>query len=124
LSFSCAGGPPREEGGVRLEEKSVFVGELIAIFPGLFVHGLGHLYAGNDDRACEIMTMELCSVLTMGLGGALVALGESEDADAVTISGWIGVGIGAVPFLGTWIYDIVYTPSEIHEYNKRIRALE
>jgi len=106
---------------IRPPRKSVLVGELLAIFPGLIVHGLGHRYAGNHDRANEILTMELFSVLTAGVGGGLVALGESEDADALRVAGWIGVGMGAIPFLGTWIYDIVYTPSEIRAFNERRR---
>ena len=118
---ACAGLGSRETDGSP-GEKSILIGELIAIFPGLFVHGLGHRYAGNTDAADEIMTMELYSALTMGLGAGLVALGESEDAEAVTVSGWVGVGVGAIPFLGTWIYDIVYTPSEITQYNRRLSA--
>jgi hypothetical protein len=125
LGSSCASGPAGSEsfadGSRSSEEKSVLLGELIAIFPGFFVHGLGHRYAENDDTASELMYLELYSVLTMGLGGALLALGDSQDAEAVEIAGWVGIGVGAVPFLGTWVYDIVYTPSEIRRHNDRIR---
>lgn len=110
---SCAGGPPR---------KSVIVGELCAIFPGLVIHGLGHRYAGNVEKANEILAMEAYSILTAGLGGGLVAVGQSEDADAVTVAGWIGVGSGALGFIGTWLYDIIYTPSEVAKYNRRMAA--
>jgi hypothetical protein len=103
------------------EEKSVLVAELIAIFPGLLVHGLGHRYAGDTDTANEILLMEGYSLLTAGLGGALYAIGESEDADAVRVAGWIGMGVGGAGFLGTWLYDLVYTPSAIEEHNRQVR---
>ena len=122
---SCSLGPDR--GGAdgtsfEREEKSVFIGELLAIFPGLFVHGLGHRYAGNTERANELLMMELYSGATAGLGGGLYALGRSEDADALEIAGWVGIGVGGIAFQGTWIYDIVYTPSEVNRYNARIAA--
>jgi hypothetical protein len=117
LLASCAGGP-----GAHPEEKSVFVGELIAIFPGFFVHGLGHRYAGNTEKANEILVMEAYSLLTAGLGGGLLALGHSEDAEAVEIAGWVGIGAGGVGFLGTWIYDILFTPGQIEEHNKLLRG--
>ncbi len=117
LLSSCAGGPS-PTGEAR--KKSPFVGELLAIFPGIIVHGMGHRYAENYEKANEILAMELYSLLPMGLGAALYAIGESEDAEAVEITGWIGIGVGAVPFIGTWIYDLVYTPSEVRRFNRRI----
>ena len=100
----------------------MLVGELLAIFPGFVVHGLGHRYAEATDTADQILFMELYSVLTIGLGAGLWAIGNAEDAEAVEIAGYVGMGVGAIPFLGTWIYDIVYTPSEIHRYNKKVRS--
>ena len=120
LCAACASGPESGEPA----RKSVLVGELLAIFPGFFVHGLGHRYAGNVERADEILLMEAFSVLTLGLGGGLVAIGESEDAEAVEIAGWVGIAVGAIPFLGTWVYDIVYTPAEVREHNRRVAAGE
>jgi hypothetical protein len=117
LLSSCAGGAAAN-GAPRA--KSPILGELLAIFPGVIVHGMGHRYAGNPEKADEILAMELYSLLPMGLGGTLVGIGKSQDAEAVEIAGWIGVGVGAVPFLGTWIYDLVYTPSEVRRYNQQI----
>ena len=121
LCPACASRPTAETSDDP-EEKSVLVGELLAIFPGFFVHGLGHRYAENDDVADELLYMEVYSVLTVGLGAALWGLGEAEDADALRIAGYVGMGVGAVPFLGTWIYDIAFTPSEINRYNEQLRA--
>ena len=114
---SCAAGPDAHP-----EEKSVLVGELLAIFPGFFVHGLGHRYAGNTEKANELLLMEGYSLLTAGLGGGLLALGHSEDAEAVEIAGWVGIGAGGVGFLGTWIYDIIFTPGEVEEHNRMLRG--
>jgi hypothetical protein len=119
LLSSCAGGPPATESGAPAR-KSALVGELLAFFPGFFVHGMGHRYAGNHDRANDILALELYSFLGIGLGGILYGIGRSEDAEAVEIAGLVGMGIGAIPFLGTWIYDLVYTPSEVDRYNSRL----
>lgn len=116
---SCAGA---SAAGDRLpEEKSVLVAELLAIFPGLLVHGLGHRYAGDPDTADELLLMEGYSLLTAGLGGTLYAIGDHEDADAVRVAGWVGMGVGGAGFLGTWLYDLVYTPSAVEEHNRRVR---
>ena len=119
LLSSCAGGPPATEDGAPAK-KSPVVGELLAFFPGFFVHGMGHRYAGNHEKANEILAMELYSLLPIGLGGILYGIGRSEDAEAVEIAGLVGMGIGAIPFLGTWIYDLVFTPSEVNRYNSRL----
>ncbi|MBI4605129.1 MAG: hypothetical protein HY721_24460 [Planctomycetes bacterium] len=122
--LSCAPVPRRAGAGaapVELEEKSVLAGELLAIFPGLFVHGLGHRYAGNAEQADDLLMMELYSGLTAGLGGGLYAIGDSEDADAVRVAGWVGIGVGGAGFLGSWLYDIVFTPGEIERYNRKLR---
>src|SRR5262245_7190445 len=101
LLTSCAGGPASTEAGPPAE-KSALVGELLAFFPGFFVHGMGHRYAENHEKADEIFSMQLYSLLPIGLGGILYGIGKSEDAEAVEIAGLVGMGIGAVPFLGTW----------------------
>ncbi len=117
LLASCAGAPRCP--GDEPSRKSPVVGELLAIFPGILVHGMGHRYAGNSEKADEILAMEAYSLFPIALGGTLWAIGEDQDADAIRIAGWVGMGVGAVPFLGTWVYDLVYTPSEVERYNLR-----
>jgi hypothetical protein len=121
LSSGCAGRSTLESEAAP-QEKSVLVGQLLAIFPGFVVHGLGHRYAGNIERANELLLMEGYSLLVAALGGGLVALGRSEDAEAVEIAGYVAMGIAAVPFFGSWIYDIVYTASEVEKHNRRLEA--
>lgn len=122
LLSSCAGLNERPDGSPPqgAEPKSALVGELLAIFPGILVHGMGHRYAGNSQKADEILTMEAYALLTSGLGGGLYGIGVSQDAKAVEIAGWVGIGVGGVAFLGTWIYDLVYTPSEVDRYNRQV----
>jgi hypothetical protein len=66
--------------------------------------------------------MEVYSLLTAGLGAGIWAIGDSQNAEAVEITGYAGMGVGGVVFLGTWIYDMVYTPAEVEEYNRGIKA--
>jgi len=117
-----AGAPAAGAGGEERPRKSALVGELLAIFPGAVVHGMGHRYAGNKEKADEILAMELYSLLPVGLGATLYGIGVSQDAEAVEVAGLIGMGVGAVPFLGTWIYDMVFTPSEVERYNRQASA--
>lgn len=128
LASACAGGPRgrgvRGISGGQEEpegEKSALLGTVLAIFPGLLVHGMGHRYAGNSEKANEILTMEGYSLLTAGLGGGLYAIGDARDADAVKVAGWVGISAGGAAFLGSWIYDIVFTPSEVKRYNRSLR---
>lgn len=121
LGVSCAGGPSSRASGDP-EERSVLAGELLAIFPGFFVHGMGHRYAGNKERADELLLMEGYSALTAGLGGGLAAVGAHEDLDALEVTGWVGVGVGGVGFLGSWLYDVIFTPSEVKRYNRSRRS--
>jgi len=121
LLSSCAS-LPESSAQEAHEQKSALVGELLAVFPGILVHGTGHRYAGNADKANEILAMEGYSLLTAGLGGGLYTVGVTQDAKAVEIAGWVGIGVGGIAFLGTWIYDLVYTPSEIDRYNRQLTA--
>jgi hypothetical protein len=122
IFLASCGSAPRAGEERSAARKSPVVGELLAIFPGIFVHGMGHRYAGNADKADEILVMELYSLIPIALGGALWGIGENQDAEAVRVAGWIGMGIGAVPFLGTWVYDLVYTPSEVGRYNAALEG--
>ena len=120
LLASCQTAPPaghpEDEVG---SPKSVLVGELIAIFPGLLWHGLGHRYAGDVKKAEEIELMEAYSLIAGGAGAGMV-LGAKDDDDLkfLEISGYTVGGLGALLFVGSWLYDVIYTPAAVNRYNK------
>jgi hypothetical protein len=122
LLCSCQTAPDRDRHGLVDEfdrpQKSVLIGELLAIFPGLLWHGLGHRYAGDIKKAEEIELMEAYGIVAGGAGTGLVFAGRSDDdLIGLEITGWSVGGVGALLFVGSWLYDIIYTPSAVHRYN-------
>ncbi|HAK97620.1 MAG TPA: hypothetical protein DCM87_22170 [Planctomycetes bacterium] len=120
LPCSCRTAPrPGHPEEADFSPKSVILGELIAIFPGIIWHGLGHRYAGDTAKAEEIEQMEALSLLAAGVGTGLVFAGRSNDnLMSLQVSGYTVGGIGALGFVGTWLYDIIYTPAAIDRYNR------
>ena len=121
----CSCSSTEREDGLREEvvqsPKSVIIGELIAIFPGFIWHGLGHRYAGDPKKAAEIELLEAYSLIGLGAGTGLISAGRSDDnLRGLEITGYTVGGLGALAFLGSWIYDIIYTPDAVYRYNARI----
>ena len=106
----------------------VIVAELIAIFPGMFVHGLGHLYAGDEQTFGRLSNLgQLGYLLTVAGGGLLVGgyfldkddtevLGQDlTDPTAYSLyaAGGVASGIGLAYFFTAWFYDIIDTPRAV-----------
>src|SRR5579885_329732 len=53
---------------------------LLAFFPGLLIHGYGHFYAGDNLTGNVLLTGEVISVLSVGLGALI-------KSDTTTFSG-------------------------------------
>jgi hypothetical protein len=99
---------------------SVWVGELLAIFPGLLVHGMGHYYAGDHQTAKRLRHIgEFGYVLTAvggGMGvGAYYLDQEDLNGFAYTLYGTGGVlVIAGITYIFTaWIYDMIDTPRAV-----------
>jgi hypothetical protein len=103
---------------------SVILGELIAIFPGFFVHGLGHHYAGDYKTSRRLSHVGQLGYLLTAVGGGL-AVGayyidkgdDDNDYQGIVYSmygagGTIGV-IGVGYFLVAWFYDMIDTPRAV-----------
>lgn len=99
---------------------SVIVGELLAIFPGILVHGLGHYYAGDHATASKLFRIgEFGYVLTAvggGLGFAGYALDRNDQKGfAYSLYGTGGtIALAGVFYVFTaWIYDLLDTPRAV-----------
>jgi hypothetical protein len=103
---------------------SVLLGELIAIFPGFFVHGLGHNYAGDYKTWRRLSHIGQLGYLLTAVGGGL-AVGayyidkgdDDNDYQGIVYSmygagGTIGV-IGVGYWLVAWFYDMIDTPRAV-----------
>jgi len=112
---------PEEE---ERPQKSVLVAELLAIFPGLLWHGLGHQYAGDQKTARELRKAGQWGYLLTALGGGLAVGGyyldksgdgiEDNYALSLYIAGGAAGGAGSVLFLTVWFYDMIDTPRAVH----------
>ena len=117
--------PPLRDDETYLERQptgSVFVGQLIAIFPGFFVHGLGHHYAGDYRTSRKLSNIGQFGYILSLLGGGMLLGGyyldkEEDDYDnyAYSLYGAGGVVsvVGVSYLLTAWIYDIVDTPRAV-----------
>lgn len=102
------------------ERGSVIVGELLAIFPGMLVHGLGHYYAGDYKTAARLFRIgEFGYLLTAVGGGAGVGAYylEREDQKGYAYSLYATGGtlavVGLSYFFTAWIYDMIDTPRAV-----------
>jgi len=99
---------------------SVFVGELLAIFPGLFWPGLGHHYAGDYDTSRKLLRVGEMGVALTALGVAAGFGGYSLDRNdqegfaygLYATGGVLGV-IGVTYWMSAWFYDMVDTPRAV-----------
>ena len=80
----------------------------MALFPGSFLHGVGHYYAEDE------------------FFGGLCAGAEGASIPFMIFSMWGGAGssglfiTGMVLFWGSWIFDVIHAPVSAEHYNERI----
>ena len=96
---------------------------LLALFPGLLIHGYGHFYADDNLMGNVLLTGEVVSVLSVGLGVLVKSdtktfsgglLGDPGNA------GNIGNNLiwgGIIAFTGLWIVDMAHAPAAAKDYN-------
>ena len=97
--------PLREEDYAEAEEEkpgvgSVIVGQLLSIFPGMFVHGLGHYYAGDYETATRLRHVGEVGYISLAIGGGLVVGGYFLDQEDDLVQGYAYGMYGAGGFIG------------------------
>jgi TM2 domain-containing membrane protein YozV len=100
--------------------KSESTATMLAVFPGFFVHGLGHFYAGSYGTAMILFGLEML-VVPGTLAEISYALAENRDdekSDAYTAAFIVSIAA----FLGSWIYDLAHADIAVRKYNDRVRA--
>jgi hypothetical protein len=98
----------------------ILVGELIAIFPGLIVPGLGHYYAGDYRTSAQLRRVGQFGQLLTAIGGGLLYGGYALDRnDQKTFAyslygtgGTIGI-LGLFFYMTAYVYDVIDTPRAV-----------
>lgn len=96
---------------------------LLAFFPGILIHGYGHFYAGDNIMGNVLLTGEVVSVLSVGLGALIKSdtntfsgglLGDPNNAGNVGNNLIWG---GVIAFAGFWIVDMAHAPTAASDYD-------
>jgi TM2 domain-containing membrane protein YozV len=101
---------------VQSNKKSPTAALLLALVPGSVVHGAGHFYAGKVKTGFILLGTEIVG-MSLLMGGALSALPGNVKENRGEMMGFIGFSL----FLGSWIYDIVQSPSEVKKHNEGLQ---
>ncbi|MFP4466632.1 MAG: hypothetical protein ACLFP1_06255 [Candidatus Goldiibacteriota bacterium] len=106
-----------------LEPKDPILGTVLAIGPGLLVHGWGHFYAEDYKMGLSLFTIELASLGAIGWGAYQYNNAETwtnvgGNADEVRRGAQITMAAGFLFFAATYIADIALAGQAAEQYNK------
>ena len=48
----------------------------------------------------------------------IFAADDNDDMQFLEVSGYTVAGLGGLLFVGSWLYDVIYTPAAVNKYNK------
>src|SRR5271154_149897 len=96
---------------------------LLALFPGILIHGYGHFYAEDPLMGNVLLTGEVVSVVSVGFGALIKSdtttfsggiLGDSNNANNVGNNLIWG---GIIAFTALWIVDMAHAPTAAKDYD-------
>jgi hypothetical protein len=96
---------------------------LLAFFPGILIHGYGHFYADDNMMGNVLLTGEVVSVLSVGMGALIKSdtntfsgglLGDKTNAANIGNNLIWG---GVIAFGALWIVDMAHAPTAAKDYN-------
>jgi hypothetical protein len=106
-----------------LEPKDPILATVVAIGPGLLVHGFGHYFTEDYKMGMLLTGMELLSIGLMTFGvkentdpDMFLVFGANR-AQARTSGAWV-FGAGFFTFVGTWLADIFLAGDSAKQYNR------
>jgi hypothetical protein len=131
LSFSIASAQNSDtglSGSLETNHQNYFYKDpnkafLLAFFPGLLIHGYGHFYADDNLMGNVLLTGEVVSVLSFGLGALIKSdtttfsgglLGDSTNSNHIGDNLLWG---GVIAFVGLWIVDMAHAPTSAKDFN-------
>jgi hypothetical protein len=86
-----------------------------SLMPGIILHGSGHIYAGKTGTGIALFGAELVGVGLMYVGAA-EGIEENLSGDEGETLFFIGLPL----FLGSWVYDLIKSPSVVKKQNAEL----
>ena len=105
-----------------LEPKDPIVATVVAIGPGLLVHGFGHYFTEDYKMGMWLTGLELLSIGMMTFGALentnadMFLLFSGSRSASQTSGAWI-FAAGFFTFVGTWLADIFTAGDSARQYN-------
>jgi hypothetical protein len=90
-------------------------GVLLALVPGLAVHGLGNFYGRNYGRGTLLLAAEFVSIYFQGL--TLIGIGDAGNAPIPVLA---FPAVGYLLFFGSWMLDVFTVDSAVERYNSYV----
>lgn len=95
-----------------------------AIMPGFFVHGLGHLYAGDKKTFTKLLLIEVGCFVMAGVGVYWTLSGGmsegNHEASRLESAGKTILYASLVIFIASWLYDVLASPRKVRAHNERL----
>lgn len=92
-----------------------------ALFPGIIWHGSGHFYAKDSNTGFSLLSAEIVSVAIMGISinELLTPIKEGQTYNVSRIVFFTGLTL----FIGSWLYDVIFSPGAVDKFNKENKFL-
>jgi hypothetical protein len=106
-----------------LEPKDPILATVVAIGPGLLVHGFGHYFTEDYKMGMYLTGLEILSIGMMAFGAAentnvdMFRIFSGSRTASQTSGAWI-FAAGFFTFAGTWLVDIFLAGDSAKQYNR------
>ena len=92
---------------------------VIAAGPGLFVHGVGHFYIGENKIGAGLLAAEIISLPLLYVAAAH-EMAESEGGSTISSDMALASGLSsAVLFIGSYLIDVIHAPAKANDNKRR-----